>query len=188
MITLANWLEGLLAAKSVISLKTNPLGPTAQQTVERSRRPRRHDLRKCRQFQSLPVERREEVTKLNECCFRYLETGHIGADCSKKTVCGKDGCRAKHHYLLRATPRIFPGRRNSTSSETNKINHENNFATQDEPTSFIGVIRPENNATLLPLVPMIVSSSDGKRLETFGLLDKGSGVTMVDSEAAKKLG
>ena len=35
---------------------------------------------------------------------------------------------------------------------------------------------------------MIVSSSNGKRLETFGLLDKGSEVTMIDSEAAKKLG
>ena len=35
---------------------------------------------------------------------------------------------------------------------------------------------------------MIVSSSNGKRLETFSLLDKGSEVKMIDSEAAKKLG
>ena len=137
MITLADWLEGLLAARNVIGLRTNPLGPAAQQTVERPRRPNvfnstttrppnapekcpccdgRHYLLKCRQFQGLPVERRAEIAKLNARCFRCLETGHIGAGCSKRTVCGKDGCKAKHHYLLHAAPRIFPGRRNSTSS------------------------------------------------------------------------
>ena len=209
MITVADWLEGLIAARNVIGLRTNPLGPTAQQTVERPRRPNvfnttttrpsnapekcpccdgRHDLPKCRQFQGLPVERRAEIAKLNARCFRCLETGHIGAGCSKRTVCGKDGCKAKHHYLLHAAPRIFPGIRNSTSSEPNEITHENNLGIQDEPTSFVGVTRPENNVTLLPIVPMIVSSSNGKRLETFGLLDKGSEVTMIDSEAAKKLG
>lgn len=35
---------------------------------------------------------------------------------------------------------------------------------------------------------MIVSSSEGKQLETFDLLDKGSEVTMIVSDVAKKLG
>ena len=53
---------------------------------------------------------------------------------------------------------------------------------------FVGVTSPDNNVTLLPMVLMRVSGTNGTVVGTYGLLDQGSEVTFIDSKLAEKLG
>ena len=53
------------------------------------------------------------------------------------------------------------------------------YATVTEPT--------KKNTILLHVIPVKISSSDGKSITTYGLIDNGSRGTMISSDVAKEL-
>ena len=59
-----------------------------------------HPIWRCRLFQSLPVDERIELTRVNQACTTCLEIGHSHDACARRFKCPEDNCQANHNQLL----------------------------------------------------------------------------------------
>uniref|UniRef100_A0A5S6R5R3 CCHC-type domain-containing protein n=1 Tax=Trichuris muris TaxID=70415 RepID=A0A5S6R5R3_TRIMR len=139
-----------------------------------------HRLARCKTFQEMPIEKRADVIKANNCCYRCLENDHVSRNCSSRQRCRKNGCNALHHPLFHGAPRLYPARPCSASRTT-----------EQPPEPFAGAVKQRPRAAkwacMLPIVPLLVAGRDGRMIRTMALLDKGSEVSMIRLDLADKL-
>ncbi|XP_065194926.1 uncharacterized protein LOC135826224 [Sycon ciliatum] len=62
-----------------------------------------HKLWQCLSFKAATVNKRWRIAKDSGVCFRCLDVGHNGCDCTRSRPCGLDGCTKLHHRFLHAT-------------------------------------------------------------------------------------
>lgn len=126
-----------------------------------------HRLADCPRFgEALPSERMHIVEQQRLCwrCLRYDSRRH---SCASKTLCGVDGCDYRHHLLLHAalTAKLGP---------------------RPAGTAVSGTIMGQEGA-LYKILPMQLQLGD-QVVRTFGLIDEGSAVSLIDAELANALG
>ena len=63
-----------------------------------------HGMWNCENFK-MSVDMRWSVAKEQKLCFRCLSNGHHGEACSRSRVCGLNGCRSHHHWMLHEDPK-----------------------------------------------------------------------------------
>ena len=59
-----------------------------------------HGVWSCAAFKFMQPNQRWTVAKKGNLCYRCLDSGHRGTDCSKTRTCGLGGCSESHHRLL----------------------------------------------------------------------------------------
>ncbi|XP_055584979.1 uncharacterized protein LOC129737844 [Uranotaenia lowii] len=118
-----------------------------------------HRLRNCERFKKLSLEARLKVVEQWKLCETCLYD-HGKWKCRSRYYCTVDNCKRKHHYLL------HPENRPITAT-----------------TAFCNTHRDVNASVLLRIIPILLRNAD-RVVETFGFIDEGSSLTLMDSELA----
>ena len=147
----------------------------------------RHQFSSCFKFQKLPPEKRSEIVKQLNCCYRCLNSGHLSSGCERSEPCGVNDCKRLHHPLLHGAPRMYPPNPVSFPS-TPPASTPPPTTPPATQTPFNGTIRtgPEAQVTLLPIFPVILQEN-GIIIHTYAMLDTGSEITMIAQDVAKQL-
>ncbi|XP_068684275.1 uncharacterized protein [Montipora foliosa] len=138
------------------------------------------------------------IVKVNRLCHVCLRVGHLRGRCEspKFCPCGSD---KRHHKLLHNPPstRRDNDRLNQASTEepnaavtdphaevpgeqgASGIRHTAQYATVTQPGS--------TKTVLLHVIPKKITSSDGRSVTTYGLLDNASRGTVISGDVAKEL-
>ena len=157
---------------------------------------RSHPLYRCETFKSKPVDERHEFIKRNRICFNCINSvEHSSRSCKSSVRCQKPECGKRHHTLLHFSSS------NPERNSAHQANHIENTATrhvpvarpsQDDPPApssgctTTTMARPSE--VLLQIVPLKVIGNNGTGVTTYGLIDSGSDVTMIDPSLVEKLG
>ena len=72
----------------------------------------------CKEFRKLDINQRWVLAKREKLCYRCLGQGHRGSECRRTKVCGSDGCKDTHHWLLHT-----PARAAASGTKTESGNH-----------------------------------------------------------------
>ena len=159
-----------------------------------------HELASCSKLQKEDLQTRWDIVKRHRLCHVCMGQGHHRGKCESQRFC-PCGSDKRHHRLLHN-----PSRRDS--AETNGGNQtrqegpgpaanqliqgNEEQASTTEPRStvqYATVTEPTKQKTiLLHVIPVKISSSEGKFITTYGLLDNGSRGTMISSDVARELG
>lgn len=60
-----------------------------------------HPIYMCSEFKAMPPDARLKLVKENNMCLNCLKISkHTPIECRVERICGSDGCKAKHSYLL----------------------------------------------------------------------------------------
>ena len=156
---------------------------------------RSHPLYGCETFKSKPVDERHEFIKRNRICFNCINfVEHSSESCKSSVRCQKPERGKRHHTLL---PFL------SSNPERNGAHHANHIEntaihdvpvarpSQDYPPVLLSgcatatMARPSD--ILLHIVPLKAIGNNGTRVTTYGLIDSGSDVTVIDSSLVEKL-
>ena len=149
---------------------------------------RSHPLYRCETFKSKPVDERHEFIKRNRICFNCINSvEHSSRSCKSSVRCQKPECGKRHHTLLHFSSS------NPERNSAHQANHIENTATrhvpvarplQDNPPApssdctTTTMARPSK--VLLQIVPLKVIGNNGTAVTTYGLIDSGSDVTMIN--------
>uniref|UniRef100_A0A5S6QVC6 Peptidase aspartic putative domain-containing protein n=1 Tax=Trichuris muris TaxID=70415 RepID=A0A5S6QVC6_TRIMR len=132
-----------------------------------------HLLPSCLKFIGMPPEQRAETVKR----YRCLLTGHIERQCNTRVRCTEIGCQAAHHPMLHGAPRLF------------KKKQLTGIARCCQSQLFTSKVCQERTSEcLLPIVPLMLITPDGRRYRIRALLDSGSEVSMIHMDVANALG
>ncbi|OON16352.1 hypothetical protein X801_07837, partial [Opisthorchis viverrini] len=123
-----------------------------------------HPLTNCVKFADLECNKRWDVAKRREVCFRCLKSGHVTKACKTERKCRVSECKTRHHYLLHTTP-------NPSRSVQGICNTAN----------------ARQGSTALGLLPVRIKGPLGK-LVVYALLDNGSDATLVRHDVLRRLG
>ena len=156
---------------------------------------RSHPLYRCETFKSKPVNERHEFIKRSRICFNCINSvEHSSRSCKSSVRCQKPECGKRHHTLLHFAS--FNPERN----DAHQANHIENAAIHDVPVArplqadlpvplsgcaTATMVRPSE--ILLQIVPLKVIGNNGTTVTTYGLIDSGSDVTMIDPSLVEKL-
>jgi len=147
---------------------------------------RSHPLYRCEMFKSKPVEERAEFVKKKWICFNCINSvEHSSRSCKSSVCCRAPECGKPHHTLLHL-PRPSP--------ERNVVHQANNVETMVIPTvpmappdgqnatssTCATATTAESSEILLQIIPLKVIGNNGRSITTYGLVDSGSDVTMID--------
>ena len=157
---------------------------------------RSHPLYRCDTFKSKPVDERHEFIKRNRICFNCINSvEHSSRSCKSSVRCQKPECGKRHHTLLHFSSS------NPERNSAHQANHIGNTAIRDVPMarpSQDDPPAPSSGCTtttmarpsevLLQMVPLKVIGNNGTAVTTYGLIDSGSDVTMIDLSLVEKLG
>ena len=143
----------------------------------------RHPLYRCDTFKSKSTRDRGEFVKRKKICFNCLSsTKHTSRSCKSTVRCRIPGCGKPHHTLLHLTE---PLRKQELPQEDN---HTNVTSSDDFPSeSCSAAIATESLEVLLQVVPLKVIGKNGKAITTYGLIDSGSDITMIDPSLTTQL-
>ena len=157
---------------------------------------RSHPLYRCETFKSKPVDERHEFIKRNRICFNCINSvEHSSRSCKSSVRCQKPECGKRHHTLLHFSSS------NPKRNSAHQANHIENTAirdvpvarpSQDDPPATLSGCATTTMArpleVLLQIVPLKVIGNNGTAVTTYGLIDSGSEVTMIDPSLVEKLG
>ena len=159
-----------------------------------------HELASCPELQKKDLQTRWDIVKRHRLCHVCMRPGHHRGRCESQRFC-PCGSDKRHHRLLHNPPRRDTAETNGGSQTrqgepkpvANQLMQENGEQpSAAEPRStvqYATVTEPTKKKTiLLHVIPVKISSSDGKFITTYGLLDNGSRGTMISSDVAKELG
>ena len=152
-----------------------------------------HPLYRCVVFKSKPVEERRALVNRKRICFNCINsTEHTASSCKSQMRCRVPGCGRSHHTLLHL----------SGPSRENADHHTNNTevtviptmptvlpSDQDAPSSTCATATlAESSEIYLQIMPLKIIANDGRYTTTYGLIDSGSDVTMIDPSLVDQLG
>ena len=127
-----------------------------------------HDLESCSDFAKMNVAARWELLKRTGRCFKCMGAMHNASGCRRTQVCGKDGCRGRHHKMLHA----------------DKINGEVSRAHKSGSCSATAAT---TGLVYMGTIPIRVKGPLGE-IEAVAFLDNGSDITLVRSDILTRLG
>ena len=137
-----------------------------------------HTLFRCNQFKSISVDRRINLVKQHNLCFNCLMPGHTSNRCQLTRTCSVPGCNRKHTKFLHP----ITGQQENPAQNLPTTSQNNCCAV----SSHIGA---GSYKTVLPIVPVIVSSPDSTKIvRTYALLDSGSTNTFCSNELIQQFG
>ena len=152
-----------------------------------------HPLYRCGVFKSKPVEERRALVNRKRICFNCINsTEHTASSCKLQMRCRVPGCGRSHHTLLHL----------SGPSRENADHHTNNTevtviptmptvlpSDQDAPSSTCATATlAESSEIYLQIMLLKIIANDGRYTTTYGLIDSGSDVTMIDPSLVDQLG
>ncbi|PFX27060.1 hypothetical protein AWC38_SpisGene8268 [Stylophora pistillata] len=159
-----------------------------------------HELASCFEFQNKDLQTRWDIVKRHRLCHVCMRPGHRRDRCESQRFCPYRSDK-RHHRFLHNPPRRDngdPDRGNQTRErEQQPAENQPNPRNGDHPSTseprstvqYATAIEPtKKKTTLLHVIPVKISSSDGKSITTYGLLDNGSRGTMISSDVANELG
>ncbi|XP_074651618.1 uncharacterized protein LOC141906273 [Tubulanus polymorphus] len=139
-----------------------------------------HNLSKCRLFLEKPVEQRFTFVKSNRLCINCLAQGHYLKSCLSTITCKETECGKKHHILLHNQRQI----QLTTNNSDNVWSNSGQMVASGKSDDFQCNIEYNTEKVL----PIIVQGKNGRRISTYGLLDSGSDITMIQDSLAADLG
>ena len=126
-----------------------------------------------------PRQRAEFVKKANICFNCINSTEHTARNCGSRNRCRVQGCGKTYHTLLH-----FTDTRGSANQGALSQNHEvvnQNLVPDQSTTSTCSTSASVGPCeALLQVIPVKVMSSAGCQITTYGLIDLGSDITMID--------
>nr|CAB3263159.1 uncharacterized protein LOC104265735 [Phallusia mammillata] len=140
-----------------------------------------HVLAKCEEFKSLPYRDRLRVTRRRRLCDNCFRFGHFATKCNSPKACTVRDCNEAHHTLLHP-----PEKREDESPVKGP-------ALERTVCSVVSAIGKDCHASSgrqsvnLMMVAVKVSAN-GRTVDTYALLDTGSGITLCDKKLTDKLG
>ena len=134
-----------------------------------------HRLYQCDAFKSKNPRERADFVKNNRLCFNFLSSKHHVKQCKSATRCRANSCGKPHHTLLHYEKE----EKSDTSTPQKTCDNASNHCVSEKVNS---------QEVLLQVVPLRVTSMSGNTITTYGLLDSGSDVTMIDPSLALLLG
>lgn len=167
-----------------------------------------HRTTSCGKLRGMRVNARWVWAKENRVCFKCLNSKHRRELC-KSPGCGVDGCPHSHHRMLHETAQSVPPnsaadrraltpparahRPDSTGgppavtppAAARPVNDDNERTQAREFTSNTGTSGKSN--VLLKVLPIIIGGPRGETV-TFGLLDEGSTISLIDHDLAEQIG
>ncbi|PFX14275.1 hypothetical protein AWC38_SpisGene21584 [Stylophora pistillata] len=158
-----------------------------------------HKLASCLDFQNKDLQTRWDIVKRHRLCHVFMRPGNRRGSCESQKFC-PCGSGKRHHRFLHNPPRRDIGdtdRGNKTrereqqpaENQPNSRNGEHRSTTELRSTvQYATAIELTKKKTMfLHVIPVKISSSDGKSITTYGLLDNGSRGTMISSDVAYEL-
>ena len=152
-----------------------------------------HPLYRCGVFKSKPVEERRALVNSKRICFNCINsTEHLSKSCKSPMRCKVPGCGRPHHTLLHLSS---PSRGNADHQTNNieatviPIMSTDLPSDQDAPSSTCATATvAESSEIYLQIIPLKIIGNDGSLTTTYGLVDSGSDVTMIDPSLVYQLG
>ena len=158
-----------------------------------------HELASCPELHKKDLRSRWDIVKRHRLCHVCMRPGHHRGRCESQRFC-PCGSDKRHHRLLHNPPRRDTAETN-TGNQSRKGgqrppgktptpgNDEQPNSTEVRSTvQYATVTEPTKKKTiLLHVIRVKISSSDGKSITTYGLIENGSRGTMISSDVAKEL-
>ena len=139
-----------------------------------------HPLYRCEVLRLKSPEERGEFVKRNRICFNCINSkDHTSRACNSSTRCKSPGCGKPHHTLLHL---VSPPKENKSKCDVGTMTLPN-----DEVKSNHNLNSKQRNEVLLQVVPLRVINKVGNHITTYGLIDSGSDVTMIDPSLVERL-
>lgn len=145
-----------------------------------------HRLYHCDAFKAKAARERNDFVKSKHICFNCLcSTRHNSKTCRSLTRCRAPGCNKPHHTLLH-----FPEKRDTEGASATAPSQETSTTHPETATgeSFSISSSSDPCEVLLQVIPLKVISNNGDSVTTYGLLDTGSDISMIDPSLAILLG
>ena len=146
-----------------------------------------HRLYRCDLFKSKSPQERSDFVKQKQICFNCINsTSHNSKKCTSSTRCKVQGCGKTHHTLLHFTGPTGEARRLEVNQSEDVIKQD---SIPDQATTSTCSAEGTFHSceVLLQVVPIRVMSEAGNQITTYGLVDSGSDITMIDSSLVKLL-
>ena len=134
-----------------------------------------HPLFMCHRFNAMNIAQRTEHMKNHHLCFNCLAPGHKTNDCRSLARCKT--CQEKHHTMVH-------------QDRTNQPSLQSSSSTPPQ-TATINVLcassSPATTNTLTMTSQVILTGPGGKTYRARALLDSGSSITLISSQAVQAL-
>jgi Pao retrotransposon peptidase/Family of unknown function (DUF5641)/Protein of unknown function (DUF1759)/Integrase zinc binding domain len=127
-----------------------------------------HELTRCPKFLDMSVKARWDLLKETGRCFKCLGGMHNASGCRKPQLCGKEGCRGRHHPMLHVDRVLF--------EESQEIANKTCSATSTS-----------NGLVLLGTIPIRIRGPFGE-MDTVAFIDNGSDITLIKTDVISELG
>ena len=153
-----------------------------------------HTSDMCRKLQAKPYPERIEWIKSKRLCYACLSEGHRSGDCKDKAMC--KSCDKRHPTVLHKSKEDWEKEKQQPTKAPNKTvkTTESQPKTTDctsESDKGEGKVQcnaTRSKSTLLSMVlPVYVSTLEGKETLVYALLDSQSDASFISEETAKRL-
>lgn len=136
-----------------------------------------HPLYRCEVFKSKSPRERNDFVKQKKICFNCISsTKHNSKKCKSLIRCRVEGCGKSHHTLLHFTEPRDRGNQQRDGPNGEDVNQ----GLRPDQTTISMCSTVNSCEVLLQVIPVRVISKSGNQITTFGLLDSGSDITMID--------
>ncbi|XP_013415997.1 uncharacterized protein LOC106177695 [Lingula anatina] len=147
-----------------------------------------HALYKCELYLAMTIKKRFECVNSHRLCRNCLRPGHIASDCTSPGHCRADNCNKRHHTTLHDVPQeVYHPRSTCVSSSAVQAEVQAPSATEKAQPKRSFATQNPNSEVYLQVVPVIVTSPTGEKINTSALLDCGSQLTMIRRDLASQL-
>ena len=149
---------------------------------------KQHGLTSCQLWKSKSASERWDQVKTAKICFGCLGHGHQLKNCPKKSTCSIQDCKKLHHpdlhYDVSQSMKVTVPTSHSanTGLAMSKVSPIQMYSTFQ---SFIPVT---DSYVALRLLPVYVTSGEGRRILVNALLDEGSDTSYIRADVAESLG
>lgn len=148
-----------------------------------------HRLYQCEMFKSKSPEERNDFVKQHKICFNCISSSlHNSRKCRSLTRCKVQGCGKAHHTLLHF---IEPKEKVNQGTVNQNIELNQNsvpdVGTLCSTSTSSTCAAIDSCEVLLQVIPVKVISNAGCQITTYGLVDSGSDITMIDPSLVKLL-
>ncbi|XP_068723426.1 uncharacterized protein [Montipora capricornis] len=146
-----------------------------------------HRLYRCEAFRAKSPRERAEFVKKGKICFNCINsTEYASRNCGSRNRCRVQGCGKTHHTLLHFTDTRGNANQGALSQHHEVVNQ--NLVPDQGITSTCSTLASVGPCeVLLQVIPVKVMSSACCQITTYGLIDSGSDITMIDPSLVELL-